>query len=38
VEGIETPEGWGLAGNQALNDAMCNLLVEAGNLEAGQCQ
>ena len=38
VEGIETPEGWGLAGNQALNDAMCNLLVEAGNLETGQCQ
>jgi hypothetical protein len=38
VEGVETTLTWGLAGNQALNDAMCDVLVESGELKAGQCQ
>ena len=38
VEGVETTLTWGLAGNHALNGAMCDALVEAGELDAGQCQ
>lgn len=38
VEGVETPLTWGLAGNQALNDAMCNILAEAGQFKVGECR
>ena len=33
VDGVR-PARWGLAGNQALNDAMCEILAEAGRLES----
>ena len=37
VDGVETPQRWGLAGNQALNDAMCEILAEAGRLPRDEC-
>lgn len=37
VDGVETPLRWGLAGNRALNDAMCEILAEAGRLPRGEC-